>query len=88
MCKESLNCLLTEKCTNEESIRADERAKVFEELKPFLDKILQGDCDWICEDICGTVEEDGEDWCYWHCKGNTDMDCLKKWCEYMRNKEE
>lgn len=25
MCKENLNCLLTERCTNEEKIRADDR---------------------------------------------------------------
>lgn len=32
MCKENLGCLLTEKCTNEERIRADERAKTIDRI--------------------------------------------------------
>lgn len=36
MCRENLNCLLTEKCTNEIKIRADERAKVLDEVRNAL----------------------------------------------------
>lgn len=44
MCKENLNCLITEKCTNEEKIRADERAKVLEEFPRYVEKEMTN---WI-----------------------------------------
>lgn len=68
MCKENLNCLLTEKCTNEEKIRSDERANVFEELKGLLrcrnyrGCIAGKGCDGVCRidsDICKKCENFG-----------------------------
>lgn len=45
MCKENLGCILTEKCTNEEQIRADERAKTIDEcfkaIRERYDEVLQ-----------------------------------------------
>lgn len=44
MCRENLNCLLTEKCTNEIKIRADEREKVINKI---FDKAYDVDMDSI-----------------------------------------
>lgn len=61
MCKESLNCLLTEKCTNEESIRADERAKVFDEcisyFKSLSDILHNVSTDFVCDHLEWLKEE-------------------------------
>lgn len=69
-----------------EKERADERAKVIDELKPFFDEVSDYTLDWICDDLCGEFinPQTNECWCAEHCNNGTGYECIKKWCELKR----
>lgn len=71
---------------HDEEVRADERAKVIEELKPFFDEVASYPLDWICDDLCGEFINpiNNECWCAEHCDNGTGYECIKKWCELKR----
>ena len=66
------------------------KAEAIEELKPFFDECEELVFDWICDDLCSEFinPDTDESWCAEHCHNGTGYECIKKWCEFKRMKEQ